>query len=349
MLLLQVVALLLAAPPGSPAERAVAPAAVASAADSLRPRAGSRIASHRRTSVAMGSVVSGYLSSRGLPPRAGVFAVTDTGLVFRSYDGRLSEIYPLVGPVRTASGRSWRSSTVTLAYLDENGGRTLYVFRLDGAVFQTEDPGALLEVIDRPRWVDSVVSREWGPDRPLVSPGDGAGAGLVTERITTGAYADTLYTLFGRPARRAGTVGERGRRAGRLGEYLGSRDSLALDPTRIASEEQLRHTLAHELGHRWQARARAQIALLWQDLPPIKDARRYGYGSVTEHQAEAIAFAVHFLQATASGRTVADGLALLDQYERMVPGTGVMARYFALQPVYAAHPLRRSLTGGNAR
>jgi hypothetical protein len=293
----------------------------------------------------MGATVPGYLSSRGLPPRPGAFAVTDTGLVFRADDGG-SETYPLVGPLRKAGGRRWRASTVSLAYLDESEGRTLYVFRLDAGVFQTEEPGALLEVINRAEWVDSVASREWGPDRPLVPAGDLAAARRLTSGIVAGTYADTLYALFGRPARAVGQVDERGREAGRLGEYLAPRDSLALDPARMTSETQLRHTLAHELGHRWQARAPGQLATLWQNVPAIRDPRRYGHGSVTEHQAEAIAFAVHFLQVTATGATGAEADRLLEQYDHMVPGTGLMARYLALQPIYAGHPLRDALTRG---
>jgi hypothetical protein len=64
-----------------------------------------------------------------------------------------------------------------------------------------------------------------------------------------------------------------------------------------------------------------------------------------EHQAEAVAFAVHFLQATASS-PMADGASLLEEYELLVPGTGAMARYLALQPIYDGHPLRRILTTG---
>ena len=62
-----------------------------------------------------------------------------------------------------------------------------------------------------------------------------------------------------------------------------------------------------------------------------------------------MAFAVHFLQATAThpgdGGAV-EAAALLEQYEVLVPGTGAMARYLALQPIYARHPLRRMLTTG---
>jgi hypothetical protein len=171
---------------------------------------------------------------------------------------------------------------------------------------------------------------------------------LATARnITTGAYADTLYALFGNPELPVGLVGPRGRKAGRLGEYIGSRDSLALDPGRMMGTAQLRHTLAHELGHRWQSRAPAQLATLWKGVAPIRDPRRYGHGSVPEHQAEAIAFAVDFLQNTSAGEAPGNSISLLDHYELLVPGTRTMARYLAMQPIYTKHPLKVMLTGRN--
>jgi len=318
-------------------------------ADTARPAvaADERRERERTTALPVGAEIGGFLSPRGLPPRPGRFVVTDTGLVFLSVDGRLAQTYPLVGPVRLREGRRWRAPMVSLAYADSALGRRVYVFRVDGGVFGTEAPGPLLDVAERPRWLDSVASREWRPDRPIVNPADTAAIWLVTRSIERSAYADTLYALFGRPARPAGLVGDRGRRAGRLGEYIASRDSLALDPARMSSEEQLRHAMAHELAHRWQARAPVQLRTLWQGIGPIPDTRRYGHNSVSEHQAEAIAFALHFLQSTAAGTALDPAVStLLEQYELLVPGTAVMARYFALQPVYARHPLRRMLTTG---
>jgi hypothetical protein len=135
--------------------------------------------------------------------------------------------------------------------------------------------------------------------------------------------------------------------AGRLGEYILTRDSLALDPARMTGEAQLRHALAHELGHRWQARAKAQLAMLWSGVRSIRDPKRYGYGSLSEHQAEAIAFAISFLQTTAGSPEGGDGaLALLDHYDLLVPGTRIMVRYLALQSPYQHHPLRSRLTSG---
>ena len=293
----------------------------------------------------VGAEIEGFLSSRGLPPRPGRFVVTDTGLVFRSNDGRLAQTYPLIGPVRVRAGRRWRAPMISLAYRDSIADREMYVFRMDGGVFGTEMPGPLLDLAGQPRWLDSVASREWHPDRPLVSPRDSAGARRLNRSLERGSYADTLYALFGRPARPVGLVSTRGRSAGRLGEYIASRDSLALDPTRMTSQEQLRHALAHELAHRWQSRAPGQLRTLWQDVPQIPDSRRYGYRNPAEHQAEAVAFAVHFLQATASSPQ-ADGASLLEHYDLLVPGTSAVVRYLALQPIYAGHPLHRMLTTG---
>jgi hypothetical protein len=117
----------------------------------------------------------------------------------------------------------------------------------------------------------------------------------------------------------------------------------------MTSEAQLRHTLAHELAHRWQARSTAQLAALWRDIPAIRDPKRYGYRNVAEHQAEAAAFAIHFLLGTAAARDPVGELATLDHYELLVPGTRTMARYFAMQPGFVRHPLRTVLTTGQAR
>ena len=321
--------------------------AAAAAADTARPAPTRAHRRHRErvTGLPVGAEIGGFLSPRGLPPRPGRFIVTDTGLVFLSADGRLAQTYPLIGPVRLREGRRWRAPAVSLAYADSALGRPVYVFRMDGGVFGTEAPGLLLDVAERPRWLDSAASREWRPDRPLVNPRDPAAIWLVTRSIERSAFADTLYALFGRPARPAGLVGKRGRHAGRLGEYIASRDSLALDPARMSSEEQLRHAMTHELAHRWQARAPAQLRTLWQGIAPIPDSRRYGHNNLSEHQAEAMAFAVHFLQATAAAHDPA-AAALLAQYELLVPGTSAMTRYLALQPIYARHPLHRMLTTG---
>ena len=307
--------------------------------DTLRPKSTEMGGRVRVASLVRGAVIPGYLSARGLPPVRGQFTVTDTGLVFHAADGSV-EIFPLVGPVRSNGGRQWRPSTVSLAYEERAQGRPVYLFRVDAGVFETDDPGPLLEVAAHPIWLDSLGSAQWPDERRLVDGADSTALWKTARAITTGVYADSLYALFGQPRAAVGLVGRRGRMAGRLGEYISARDSLALDPGRMTGERQLRHTLAHELGHRWQIRARTQVKMLWAGVPPIKDPRRYGYGNPAEQQAEAIAFAISFLQTTASSaETPASSLALLDHYELLVPGTRTMVRYLSAQPLYRNHPL----------
>ncbi|MEO8089479.1 MAG: hypothetical protein ABI703_04195 [Gemmatimonadales bacterium] len=320
------------------------PTTEARSRDTLRVRTVER-ASRGRT-LARGTVAQGYLSSRGLPPVKGSVTLTDSGLVFRSSDGTTAR-FPLVGPLRGPAGQQWRASTISLAYIDEANSRPVYVFRVDAGVFETDLPGHLLEVAAHPRWLDSLAPTEWALDLPLVSPGDTAALWATVRGVMATTYAESLYTLFGAPRARVGLISRRGRAAGRLGEYIGTRDSLALDPARMTGTSQLRHTLAHELGHRWQAHARAQVAALWSGIPPIRDPKRYGYGNLSEHQAEAIAFAINFLQTTARGsEPVASSVTLLDHYELLVPGTRLMVRYLALQPIYRRHPLAGLLTTG---
>jgi hypothetical protein len=254
--------------------------------------------------------------------------LTDSGLVFHATGGRAST----------------RAFSVALAYVEDENGRQHYLFRMDAGVFETEAPGALLEAA-----ADPIRSPDLAPAvaRTTSRYIDSAASLRAARKIAGSRYADSLYMLLGRPRAPVGLIGARGRAAGRLGEYIRARDSLALDPARMTGPAQLRHALAHELGHRWQARARAQLATLWSGVRSIPDAKRYGYGSVSEHQAEAIAFAINFLQTTATAAESPSGaLALLDHYDLLVPGTRTMVRYFALQSPYRQHPLRSRLTSG---
>ena len=313
--------------------------------DTLRVRLAGQRARPASAMRVMGAVVPGYLSARGLPPLPGSFTVTPSGLLFRSATGVTAK-FPLVRE-RTAAGR--RASAVSLAYIDETGGRPSYVFRVDAGVFETATPGPLLDLASRPVWLDSLAPSDWLRDRPLVHPADSTALWATARAITTGTYADTLYALFGAPTSAVGLVGPRGRQAGRLGEYIGRRDSLALDPGRMTGTAQLRHTLAHELGHRWQFRAPGQLATLWRGVSAMRDPKRYGYGNAIEHQAEAIAFAVDFLQTTSSASDPDDAMTLLDHYELLVPGTRILVRYLALQPIYRRHVLWEVLTTGSTR
>ncbi len=284
-----------------------------------------------------GAVISGYWSAWGLPPVAGEFTLSDSGLVFQPTDGS------------SGSGREWQPSRLSLAYVDENDTGMHYIFRIDASVFETDLPGPLLVLATRGVASETPRVTSGKSAHALVNAADSGALRNKAREIALSSYADSLYALFGRPRAGIGLIGERGQRAGRLGEYIASRDSLALDPGRMIGETQLRHALAHELGHRWQARAKAQIATLWAGVSPIRDPKRYGYGDRSEHQAEAIAFAVSFLQTTAAAtEPEARSLTLLDHYELLVPGTRIMVRCLSLQPLYRNHPLRSLLTTGRS-
>lgn len=315
-----------------------APAA-SGAADSTRER-GARTAAPTEGTV-FGTAVPASLSIRGLPPVEGTIVISaDSGLIFRSADASVVALYPIVGVRRGADGQPMRASTVTLAAVDEAAMGTVYLIRLHGAILQTTAPGPLLELTGTPAWLDSLAPTVWPVDAPLIETSETAAQAMVDE-ITSSSYADTLYALFGRPARPAGLVGERGREAGRIGEYLQGRDSLALDPARMSTRAQLRHVLAHELAHRWQRELPARVAAAWGAVPRITDPKRYGHTDRTEQQAEAVAFAVHYLQTTAGTSIEAEAAAaLLARYERFVPGTGLMVRELLRHAVYKEHPLR---------
>jgi hypothetical protein len=282
-----------------------------------------------KSRVVAGAVIPGFLSLWGLPPIRGQITITDTGLVFESAKGEA-----------TAS-----ASTISLAYVDRDAGGVHYLFRMEAGVFESDAPGALLGIAADPNWLRSHRPAGWGAQKALVEVSDWQAPVNVAQRIGTSLYADSLFAVFGQPRAPIGIIGRRGRTAGRLGEYIAARDSLAFDPGRMIGEAQLRHAFAHELGHRWQARAKRQLAMLWSGVPAIRDPKRYGYGERSEHQAEAIAFAINFLQTTAGApETEPSSLRLLDHYELLVPGTRTMVRYLLLQPIYRKHPLRSVLT-----
>lgn len=302
----------------------------------------------RGPGVRVARLVVGYLSPRGMPPVRGVIGVTDSGLAFRSTDGRYAVTLP-VGPLPETEAARWRATGVSLAYVDETLSSPSYFFRVDGGTFETDDPGPLLDAFAHPAPADSLSWREQRTERALVTCADEAALSELLDEFLHGGYAESLYAVFGRPARPAGIMGERGRAAGRVGEYLPARDSLALDPSRMTSAAQLRHTLAHELAHRWQWRSPRQLAVLWEGVPPIRDSTRYGSADIREQQAEAAAFAIHFLLANAATPIVAGQATALDHYEALVPGTRAMVRYFVLQPVFHQHPLRRLLVTGRVQ
>ncbi len=280
--------------------------------------------------------VPGYFSRNGLPPVPGVLTLTASGLTFRSPGGTVLLSYQTIHANEPVHASQRSASRARLAYTGKLGSRVSYVFRIKDGVFETAEPGGLPNILTQLALLERV------PSNPVHGIADAAAAAGVIRRLSQSAYADTLYALFGKPARPVGSVGSRGIRMGNLAEYVSPRDSVALDPVHITSQDQLRHAFAHELGHRWEQREMGRVDSILANVLAMGDPERYGYGSRAEHRAEAIAFAVHFLQSTMADPS-SDGLDLLEHYELLVPGTRAMVGYLILLPTYRRHPFRATL------
>jgi hypothetical protein len=251
-------------------------------------------------------------------------------VAFRSTDGGVTILLQRVDRARLPPAERARSSRLELAYVNRTAGQTSYVFRLDDGVFETGTPDELLRLVDSPLWLYRDEGRSVDQHLTIEIP-----------------FSDTLYALFGRPRATVGVVGPTGRRLMQLAQYVRGRDSVALDRGSMVSEDQLRHAFTHEMAHRWVSRNPALLDSLWRGVPTIRDPKRYGYGIAWEQQAEAIAFAVHFLQSTApSPASTDDVVELLGHYESMVPGTRALVHYLVRQPIYRHHPLRPALPVG---
>ena len=308
-----------------------------------RPAAGDSVATRLKTGWRAAGSRQGLLSIGGLPPVPGTLSLDGGSLIFQPAEGGTPVAYPLYR-VANSRGHAVRRPAVTLLGIDRTRGDGVYLFHLDGAVLETASPGVLQALVSEPSRVDS-LGEAWATDRfALVDPRDTVAQLAAVRQLAATTYADSMFRLFGTPSRPLGLVGERGQRAGRLGEFIASRDSISLSPARMTTPAQLRHALAHELAHRWQRAMPGEFEALWEGVEPIHDSLRYGFANEQEHQAEAVAFAVHFLQTTAAPDLPTDAaLDLLQAYERLVPGTTVMARRLAAQPIYRYHPLASTL------
>lgn len=145
----------------------------------------------------------------------------------------------------------------------------------------------------------------------------------VIHQLESSQFADTARRILGTPAAPTGLVGPAGREARHIGEYIRSRDSVALQPAAIFSDAQLQHAYLHELSHHWMARHPELGHGLLQQLPPLTDSTRYGFGDPDEHAAEALAHAVQFWRASHHGPDPLGRGRLLAAYEDVMPGTRV--------------------------
>lgn len=182
----------------------------------------------------------------------------------------------------------------------------------------------------------------------------GLSAGQVVSLLPQSAYFDTLTTLFGEVKINfgqivSGTAFVPGQ-GGILAEYTVSANQVILKEP--ASEElyMYRAALTHELVHAWQAKEGDILGEIWERyniLPPADKMINYASYSKTEHQAEATAAAVGFLNIL--GRVdLQDSIkvALGRHLDALAPGTLIMTRVLLSHPVYAFHPIKnRTLAG----
>lgn len=163
------------------------------------------------------------------------------------------------------------------------------------------------------------ISWRSAPNRPLA--GNPAEAMTVVRDLEFSPFADTARSILGTPVAPVGLVGVSGRQARHIGEYIRSRDSIALAPAAIFSSAQLRHALLHELSHHWMARHPELGHRLLAELPALTDSTRYGFGDPDEQAAEALAHAVQFWRATHLRSDAGSRGRLLSAYEGVMPGT----------------------------
>ena len=278
------------------------------------------------------------VSVAGLPPVIGSLVQSAGSVVFQPAEGGEPVVFPLFKTI----GGTRRLPAVRLLEAPGDENDSLYLFHLGSAVVETATPGILGELAAEPARVNDLGSA-WTTGGRNLAPRRNVEVSLVViQELEASRYADSLFYILGAPARAIGVVDARGVRAGRLGEYLSRRDSIALSPSYMSSTAQLRHALAHELAHRWLREHPEHAAALAETMHPMRDSLRYGYRDRQEQLAEAVAFAVHFLQVTA--RTGSADVSLLDSYERLVPGTRAAARRLITSPAYELHPLARGVT-----
>lgn len=278
------------------------------------------------------------VSLAGLPPVSGTLVQSGGSLVFHPTDDGTMAVFPLFrtyGPTGSP-----RTPSVSLLEVANGTDDPIFLFHLGAAVVETSAPGILGELVAEPARIDELGTPWTTGTLTLAAPGDLAASFRIVQELSRSEYADSLFAVFGRPHRAFGVVSTRGERAGRLGEYLAGRDSVALSPSYLTSAAQLRHSLAHELAHRWLREHPQTAEALKSAMAPIRDPLRYGFRDADEQLAETLAFAVHFLDASRRpGRSA--GPSLLESYERLVPGTRNAASLLLTLPAYERHPLAR--------
>lgn len=279
---------------------------------------------------------------------------------------------PLVA--HEAGLRSPRRLAVRRAWVDTSVAPAVHVYRITHGLLQLGDSAdvlameRLLALAEQTRgWADALPeARRTVGDTGL--PFDARGQQQARlDAFLGSAGARWLLAVLGAPARPIGLVGDgrpRGTFVADRGQYVPTRDSIALAMAVLGTAGQRELALAHELAHRWLRRYPARADSLFHRVAAIRDSARVGFGEPEEQRAQAIAYATTLLlagsraSATTPGRRASgapvsgqrwpekasagteDEGAVWEQRvaaaERLVPGTSVAVRFFG--PAAAAVP-----------
>lgn len=123
------------------------------------------------------------------------------------------------------------------------------------------------------------------------------------------------------------------------GGYDVQKDAILLSP-RAGDKLEWRMVWVHELVHALQARQGFWLGKAWQKIGE-PDKQVYAARGVQEHQAEAVALAILWLQASRNDELPRNVLMnSLDAVEQKVPGTKLMVQWWLTHPLYRAHPFK---------
>lgn len=167
---------------------------------------------------------------------------------------------------------------------------------------------------------------------------------VVDSRAFRTAFTDTLTMLLGAPSRPV-TFGAmyHGDSSGDA-QYTYKDDAITFNVNARRdwlnkTNTELRLTLAHEWWHMAQSRVGAEFAPTWSRVPKALPST-YAATNEREHQAEAFAMALVWLQTTRSPAIDAQAAdTTLYLSEQFVPGTRLFVSYLLSHPLMADHPI----------
>lgn len=162
------------------------------------------------------------------------------------------------------------------------------------------------------------------------------------------AYVDTLKAIFGKTkigfAKLDAEHVYTGAEGGVLAQYVGISGRVVLKRPEGEPAYMYRAALTHEFVHAWQSKQPALLNNLWAKYEiraPLPKMANYASHSKSEHQAEAAAAAVGFLNVLNQNYLKPQMKVALGKYlDSLAPGTLIMTRVLLSHPLYAHHAVQ---------